>query len=70
MVVIITVKSKKQLFMKTFKDIYEDYAEPDLPYQIFKNRLYEFLTDLDEAGAFRGGAYGPDDIMDNLEATE
>lgn len=53
--------------MKTLKDIYEDYAEPDLPYEIFKNRLYEFLLDLDEAGAFRGGAYGPDDIMDNIE---
>lgn len=54
--------------MKTLKDIYEDYAEPDLPYEIFKDRLYEFLLDLDEAGAFRGGAYGPDDIMDNLKA--
>lgn len=54
--------------MKTFRDIYEDYAEPDLPYEIFKDRLYEFLLDLDEAGAFRGGAYGPDDIMDNLES--
>lgn len=53
--------------MKTLKDIYEDYAEPGLPYEIFKNRLYEFLLDLDEAGAFRGGAYGPDDIMDNIE---
>lgn len=52
--------------MKTLKDIYEDYAEPDLPYEIFKDRLYEFLLDLDEAGAFRGGAYGPDDIMDNI----
>lgn len=52
--------------MKTLKDIYEDYAEPDLPYEIFKNRLYDFLLDLDEAGAFRGGAYGPDDIMDNI----
>lgn len=52
--------------MKTLKDIYEDYAEPDLPYEIFKNRLYDFLVDLDEAGAFRGGAYGPDDIMDNI----
>lgn len=52
--------------MKTLKDIFEDYAEPDLPYEIFKDRLYEFLLDLDEAGAFRGGAYGPDDIMDNL----
>ena len=52
--------------MKTLKDIYEDYAEPDLPYEVFKDRLYEFLLDLDEAGAFRGGAYGPDDIMDNI----
>ena len=52
--------------MKTLKDIYELYAEPELPYEVFKDRLYEFLLDLDEAGAFRGGAYGPDDIMDNL----
>ena len=53
--------------MKTLKDIYEDYADPGLPFEIFKNRLYDFLLDLDEAGAFRGGAYGPDDIMDNIE---
>ena len=53
--------------MKTIKDIYEWYAEPDLPYEIFKDRLYEFLLDLDEAGAFRGGAWGPDDIMDNIK---
>lgn len=54
--------------MKTLKDIYEDYAdEPELPFEIFKMRLYDFLLDLDEAGAFRGGVWGPDDIMDNLE---
>lgn len=54
--------------MKTLKDIYEDYAdEPGLPFEIFKMRLYDFLLDLDEAGAFRGGVWGPDDIMDNLE---
>lgn len=53
--------------MKTLKDIYEDYAEPDLPFEIFKNRLYDFLIDLDEAGAFRNGAWGPEDIMDNIE---
>jgi len=56
--------------MKTLKDIYDYYADSDLPFEIFKNRLYDFLLDLDEAGAFRGGAYGPDDIMDNLEAGE
>lgn len=35
--------------MKTLKDIYEDYAEPGLPFAIFKSRLYDFLLDLDEA---------------------
>ena len=56
--------------MKTLKDIYEDYAEPGLPFEIFKGRLYDFLLDLDEACAFKGGAYGPDDIMDNIEPKE
>jgi hypothetical protein len=56
--------------MKTLRDIYELYAEPDLPYEIFKNRLYEFFVDLDEANAFAGGVWGPDNIYDNLEATE
>lgn len=56
--------------MKTLKDIYEDYAEPGLPFEIFKSRLYDFLLDLDEAYAFRGGVWGPDDIMDNLETEE
>lgn len=58
---------QNEIAMKTLKDIYEDYAEPGLPFEIFKSRLYDFLLDLDEAGAFRGGAYGPDDIMDNIE---
>lgn len=53
--------------MKTLKDIYEDYADSELPFEVFEDRLYDFLVDLDEAGAFRGGAYGPDDIMDNLK---
>lgn len=29
-------------------------------------RLYELLCILDDAGAFKGGVYGPDDVMDNL----
>lgn len=56
--------------MKTLRDIYEDYAEPELPYEVFKGRLYDFLTDLDEAGAFRGGAYSPDEVMYNLTKNE
>lgn len=53
--------------MKTLEDILEDYYTGE-PVEVAKMHLYELLTDLDEAGAFRGGAYGPDDIMDNLEA--
>lgn len=56
--------------MKTLKDIYEDYAEPGLPFEVFKGRLEDFLNDLDEAGAFSGGAWGPDDVMMNLEANQ
>lgn len=52
--------------MKTLKDILEDYYTGE-PEAIAEQHLYELLLDLDEAGAFRGGAYGPDDIMDNLK---
>lgn len=56
--------------MKTLRDIYEDYAEPGLPFEIFKGRLYDFFVDLDGANAFAGRVWGPDDIINNLEATE
>lgn len=55
--------------MKTLKDILEDYYTGE-PEEVAKMHLQEFLEDLNEAGAFVGGAWGPDDIMDNLENAE
>lgn len=55
--------------MKTLKDILEDYCTEE-PEEVAKMHLQEFLDDLDEAGAFSGGAWGPDDIMMNLEENQ
>lgn len=50
---------------KTLESIAEEYFGDD-PKPV--RRLYYLLGDLDEAGAFRGGVWGPDDIMDNLKS--
>ena len=55
--------------MNTLKDFLEEYYTGE-PYEVAKQHLYELLLDLDMLDAFRGGVWGPDDIMDNLEAKE
>ena len=55
--------------MKTLADILEDYYTGE-PFEIAKMHLQELLEDINEAGGFVGGAWGPDDIMDNLEAPQ
>ena len=55
--------------MNTLKDFFDDHFT-GIPYQVAKERLYEMLQDLDMLDAFAGGAYGPDDIMDNIERLE
>lgn len=55
--------------MDTFRDFLEDYYTGE-PYEVAKGHFYEMLRDLDMLNAFRGGVYGPDEMMDNLEATE
>ena len=52
---------------KTLADILEDYYTGE-PYEVAKGHLREFLEDLDEARAFVGGVYEPDEIMKNLES--
>ena len=39
-------------------------------YKMTKEELFVFLCDLDAMNAFSGGAYGPDDVWDNIGATE
>ena len=55
--------------MNTIADFFDMYYTGE-PYEVAKGHLSELLEDLDALGAFRGGAWGPDDIMDNLEAIE
>ena len=50
----------------TFKAFLEDYFT-DVPYEVAKGRLWQMLNDIDMLDGFRGGVWGPDDIMDNLE---
>lgn len=52
--------------MYTLKDLLEDYYTGE-PYEVAMGHLYEFLRDLDMIDAFKGGVWGPDDIMDNIE---
>ena len=52
--------------MNTLKDFLEDYYTGE-PYEVALGHLQEFLCDLDMIGAFEGGVWGPDDIMDNLQ---
>lgn len=52
---------------RTLESIAEEYF-PDDPVPV--RRLYYLLGDLDDAGAFVGGAWGRDDIMDNLKSEE
>ena len=51
---------------KTLNDILEDWFT-DEPLEVAKDHLYELLNDIDACDGFRGGVWGPDDIMDNLE---
>lgn len=55
--------------MNTLKDFLEDYYTGE-PYEVALGHLEEFLRDLDMIGAFEGGVWGSDDIMDNLENSE
>lgn len=52
--------------MNTLKDFLDDYYTGE-PEAVALGHLYELLRDLDMIGAFEGGAWGPDDIMDNIE---
>lgn len=55
--------------MNTFKDFLEEYYTGE-PYEIAKMHLWELLNDIDMLDGFRGGVWGPDDIIDNLENKE
>ena len=55
--------------METLKDFLEEYYTGE-PYEVAKGHLWEFLNDLDMLGAFEGGAWSADDMMDNLERKE
>jgi len=55
--------------IKTLEDLLEMYYTGE-PYEVAKGHLYELLYDIDMLNGFRGGVWGPDDIMDNLENTK
>ena len=50
------------------QNILEDWFTNE-PLEVAKDHLYELLNDIDAVDGFRGGVWGPDDIMDNLENT-
>lgn len=52
--------------MNTFEDFLEEYYTGE-PREVAVGHLWELLNDLDMLDAFRGGVWGPDDIIDNLE---
>jgi len=51
---------------KTFDDLLDDYYTGE-PKDVARMHLWELLNDIDMLDGFRGGVWGPDDIMDNLE---
>lgn len=51
----------------TIHDFFEDYFTGE-PEAIAKEHLWEMMNDLDRLDAFRGGIWGPDDIMENIES--
>lgn len=50
----------------TLEDFLDDYFTGE-PKSVAMMHLEMMLEDLDMIGAFEGGVWGPDDIMDNLE---
>ena len=52
--------------METLKDFFEEFYEGESE-ALATEHLYQYLCALDMLGAFRGGVWGPSDIMDNLE---
>lgn len=52
--------------MNTIKDFLNEYYTGE-PEAVALEHLYVFLRDLDMIGAFEGGVWGPDDIMDNIK---
>ena len=50
---------------KTLQDILEDWYIEPLP--LAEMILEEFLEDLEQAGAFDGGAFSAKEVMDNLK---
>lgn len=52
--------------MNTLKDFLEEYYTGE-PYEAALGDLEQFLRDLDMLGAFEGGVWSLEDIMDNLK---
>ena len=50
---------------KTLTDILEDWYTEPLP--LAEMILEDLLNDLEEAGAFKGGAFSAKEVMDNLK---
>lgn len=52
--------------MESLREFFENYYTGE-PYQVALGHLEELLIDLDMIGAFKGGVWGPDDIIDNID---
>lgn len=51
--------------MESYEEFLDMYFTGE-PKEVAEAHLWEMLNDIDSLDGFRGGVWGPDDIIDNL----